>query len=40
MELHEMIRISHLVLRPMAFNLLCHLSRQVGVLKLTKNAQF
>ena len=40
LELHEIIRISHLVPRPMVFNLLCHLGRPVGVLKLTKNAQF
>ena len=40
LELNKMIRISHLVASPMVFNLICHLSRQTGVVKLTNNAQF
>ena len=40
LELHEMIRVSYLVACPMVFNLLCDLSRQGGVLKLTKKVQF
>ena len=40
LELHEMIRVSHLVVFPMAFNLFHNLSRQTDLLKLTENAQF
>ena len=40
LELHEMMKVSHLVGCPMVFNLLYDLSQQAGVLKLTKNAEF
>ena len=40
MKLHAIIRLSHLVACPMVFNLLCHLSWQAGMLKLTKMLNF
>ena len=40
MEVHQMIRVLHSAMCPMTFNILYHLSRLAGVLKLTKNAQF
>lgn len=36
LELHEMIKVSNLVACSMVLNLLCDLSRQAGLLKLTK----
>ena len=40
LKYHEIIRVSDLFAGPMVFNLLCHLSRQVHVPRLTKKAQF
>ena len=41
LELHEIIRVSaHLVACPVFFYLLCNLRRNIGVLKLMRNAQF
>ena len=40
LELHEIIRVSLIVACPMGFNLLCHLIRQVRVLKLMKKLKF
>ena len=34
LELHEMIRVLHVVALPMDFNLLCDLGQQLGVLKM------
>ena len=38
--MHEIIRVSYLIVCPMNFNLLCDASREAGVLKLSKNAKF
>ena len=40
LELHEMIRVSHVVTWPVVFILICDLVRHGGLLKLTKNGQF
>ena len=40
LELHEMIRVSHVVLCPVVFILFCDQDCQEEVLKLTKEAQF
>ena len=40
LELHEMIRVSHVVAWSIIFILLCDLSRHRGVLKLMKNDLF
>ena len=34
LELHEMIRMLHVVAFPTGFNLLCHRGQQLGVLKM------
>ena len=39
-ELHEMIRVSHLVGCPMVFILLCDIDGHGGLPKLMKNGQF
>ena len=38
MKYPEMMKVSRLVACPMFFNLPCHLSRQTGLLKLTKKS--
>ena len=40
LELHEMVRVLHVVARPVNLNLLRDGSRQEGMLKLMKNALF
>ena len=40
LEVHEMIRVLHLVACPMVFNLLCDRVHQGGMLKLVKNDYF
>ena len=40
MKYHEIIRVSQLLACSMVFTLLCHLIRQIDVVKLTEKAQF
>ena len=40
LELHEVIRVLHVVACMMDFNLLCYQGKQEGVLKLMKNDHF
>ena len=40
LEMHEMIRVPHVVTGPMGFNLLCDRGQQGGLLKPRKNDHF